>query len=368
MNQLKLQKLQVTNFRNLQSDVVNFSPGINCIFGKNGNGKTNLLEALFYLIHRKSFRKNTGFPQFLSLDGENPEVVINSLFSDIQADEKISFTGKIERNGPQWSLNGKTTKKKLSVETIFINPFDSYSFHQQASERRAWVDHHLAVLNLEYKKNLSKFNQVLRLRNTLLSKRPTGFKDQILALDEQFALYSESIVKFREAFISELNPFCFHSFQEVFSEEHLLKITMKSSFAKQNREQIRDFYAKNIAKDEAIGHTHYGIHRDDFIMLFDEKNAFEFCSLGQQKMAYLSLIFAYIELFRYKFKAYPIVLIDDVSGELDSQRWSKLVEYLNKQNFQVLITTANEGFRDELERLANIQQIMVTGGHFQIVQ
>ncbi len=368
MNSFKIQRLQVTNFRNLRPDIVEFSPGINCIFGSNGNGKTNLLEALFVLTHRKSFRKNTSFPQFLSIDGDNPEVIINSLFQSEETNEKVSYSSKLERNGSIWSMNGKPTKKKVDVETVFINPFDSYSFHNQPAFRRTFIDQHLSIINSEYKRELLKFSQILRQRNALLSMKPKGYVDQIIALDEQFCEKSEYILRQRELFISELNPFCRESFQKVFSQGHELKLSMETNFAKQNKNEIKNFYLKNLQKDGAIGHTHYGVHRDDFVFLFDEKNAFEFCSLGQQKMGYLSLIFAYIELFRYKFKAYPIVLIDDVSGELDSTRWANLVGYLDKQKFQVLITTANEGFRDELDKLATIKQIMVEAGHFQIVQ
>ncbi len=79
---LIISKLQVSNFRNLESNIIDFSPNINCIFGENGNGKTNILEAIFYLIKRKSFRKNASFPQMLGLDGENTEISFQSLFHE----------------------------------------------------------------------------------------------------------------------------------------------------------------------------------------------------------------------------------------------------------------------------------------------
>ena len=72
---MKIQKLQVTNFRNLEPDIISFSPNINCILGENGNGKTNILEALYYISYRKSFRKNTSFPQIISIDCEEPEII-----------------------------------------------------------------------------------------------------------------------------------------------------------------------------------------------------------------------------------------------------------------------------------------------------
>jgi DNA replication and repair protein RecF len=108
--------------------------------------------------------------------------------------------------------------------------------------------------------------------------------------------------------------------------------------------------------------THYGIHRDDYVFHFDGFNSFEYCSLGQQKMSFLSLIFAYIELFRYKYTSYPIVLIDDVSGELDSRRWKNLITYLKDKKFQVMITTANENFRKELESIEESTKFYIENG------
>ncbi|MFN8369980.1 MAG: hypothetical protein U0T83_05085 [Bacteriovoracaceae bacterium] len=105
-----------------------------------------------------------------------------------------------------------------------------------------------------------------------------------------------------------------------------------------------------------------GPHVDDFQINFDGINAFDFCSLGQQKMGFLSLLFAYIELFRYKFNSYPIVLIDDVSGELDEVRWTRLVKYLRSRIFQVFITTANKNFKNELEKIEHVKNFLIKSG------
>ena len=137
---------------------------------------------------------------------------------------------------------------------------------------------------------------------------------------------------------------------------------LDSIFVHWDAQKIFDFYRHQENTDIKAKVTQVGIHRDDFIFSFDGLNAFEFCSLGQQKMAFLSLIFAYIELFRYKFSSYPIVLMDDVSGELDSQRWKNLIEYLETKSFQVLITTANENFGKELELIPDSKKFYIEHG------
>jgi len=357
----KLSKLQVTNFRNLFPDVINFSPGINCILGQNGNGKTNILEAVHVLINRKSFRKNTSFPQFLSIDGEQPEIIFSSVFNS-EEQIPVSYSAKLQNGSSQWYLDGQPAKRKPEFTNIFINPFDSYAFHNTGSFRRQWIDNHISILDKNYKKSLSKYTASLRFRNNLLSKKPAHFREQIKAIDYELAKYSFELTQRRMIFLREIEPYCTETFKDIFSEEHLLKISLDSRVIGHSVEDIYNMLQERLQKDEIIGHTSYGVHKDDYVLLFDGLNSFDYCSLGQQKMSYLSLLFAYIELFRYKFMSFPIVLIDDVSGELDQFRWKRLVEYLELSNFQVLITTANENFKEELEKIEGSHKIIVNDG------
>jgi len=361
MEFLKLQSLQVNNFRNLNDDIVHFNPGINCIFGSNGNGKTNLLEAVYYLCLKKSFRKNTSFQQILSVDSGKNEILISSALLS-ENNLVTSLSGKITSKENSWYVDNKSVKSKPKIPTVFINPFDSYAFHTIPAFRRSWVDQNLSLISKEYKQALSKYNQAIKQRNFLLSNKPQSYKLQIEAIDEQVILYSKIIIDFRKNFINELKYYCKKSFKIIFAENHDLELSLESKFSNATQEDIRHFYKENLEKDIMIGQTQYGVHRDDYVFLFDGFNSFEFCSLGQQKMSYLSLIFAYIELFRYKFNSYPIVLIDDVSGELDSQRWKNLIHYLEAKNFQVMITTANENFKSELEKIDNSKKIYIDKG------
>ena len=89
-------------------------------------------------------------------------------------------------------------------------------------------------------------------------------------------------------------------------------------------------------------------------------NSLEFASIGQQKISYLSLLFAYIDLFRYKFSSYPVVLIDDMSSELDDKRWHMLIKYIRKRDFQVFLTTANSYFKEKLYKIRNVKRFNIT--------
>lgn len=363
MNQIYLKKLQIKNFRNLSSDIVDFSEGINCIFGDNGNGKTNLLESIFFLCNKKSFRKNTSFQQLISVECEQPEILFSSMFKD--SHKQFSYTGKVNNINSEWYIDNKTTKSKINLKTIFINPFDSFSFHSIASFRRNWIDTHLSHLSKDYKKTLSNFNSALRFRNNLLSKKPQNFLAQINANDPTLSEYSFKLIKMRKLFLNELKEYCKMTFKIIFDEEHNLELDLDSKFSSYSQQDILNYYSASIEKDIVIGHTRSGVHRDDYTFLFDGYNSYEYCSLGQQKMSFLSLLFAYIELFRYKFTSYPMVLMDDVSGELDGRRWRNLISYLQAKRFQVLITTANENFKKELEKIEEAQKIFISNGEIE---
>lgn len=360
MESWKLKKLQSQNFRNLGNQVFDFVPGINCIFGNNGNGKTNILEAVFLLTNKKSFRKNTSYPQMINIEGGQPEIILQSAFSNEK--DLLAYSLRMSSEYEERFLNNTPAKSKTPVSSVFINPFDSYAFHTSSTFRRQWMDSHLSLMDAEYRKTLGRFQKSMRFRNSVLAIGGKNAPNQLKAIDEQVAEYSEIITSKRLDFLLGLNQQIPSTFKSVFAEEHQLQMDLESLFSLWDRKKIFDFYRHQESADLKAKVTQVGVHRDDFIFSFDGLNAFEFCSLGQQKMAFLSLIFAYIELFRYKFSSYPIVLIDDVSGELDSRRWENLIRYLETKNFQVLITTANENFGKELERIPNSKKFLIEHG------
>lgn len=365
MTQYFLKKLHLKNFRNLADQTLEFSNQINCIFGNNGNGKTNLLEAVYYLSYKKSFRKKVSFPHLINIECDKPEILLSSLFV-ASNEEPITFSGKILPESSEWYLNNKPSKKKIDVKSIFINPFDSFLFHSTPSFRRDWIDKHLSILDPIYKKALSDFTISLRFRNNLLKKKPTNFKEQIKANDPRLSELSFQLIQLRKQTIMELSEHLSLTFKQIFHEEHQLELELEGKFSNFTLEDIKNFYTNSLEKDILIGHTTSGVHRDDYLFNFDGFNSYDYCSLGQQKMSFLSLLFAYIELFRYKFKTYPIVLIDDVSGELDQRRWQNLISFLKAKNFQVLITTANENFKKELEKIDEARKIFIEDGIVEI--
>lgn len=365
MENFRIHRLQLTNFRNIANSVIEFDSKVNCIFGKNGNGKTNILEAIYYLAFKKSFRKNTGFPQLLDTDSEKPEIYINSTLTD-EYENDTAYSLRLTNEQHQYFHNSKAIKRKLKIPAIFINPFDSFQYHQQSTFRRNLLDQYLGVIDDEYRSLLARYQKCLRQRNALLSTRNPAVRNQVAALDEQYARYIEQITTMRVRYVENINKYISLIYQELFSEEHHLEISIESDFIDKPQTEIHQILQNAMQNDFDRGHSTKGVHRDDFITLFDDFNAFEYCSLGQQKMSFLSLLFAYIDLFRYKKGSYPVVLIDDVSGELDQERWNRLINFIEKRSFQVVITTANEAFREKLESLPDVRKFRVDAGEVRL--
>jgi DNA replication and repair protein RecF len=357
----KIYRLQVKNFRNLKNDVFEFSPGINCILGQNGNGKTNLLEAIYYLFNHHSFRKNSDFSTCLSVDSDEAEFYLSASLTSSD-NELMAYSGRVSLHSQEWFLNNKTQKKKIPFATIFINPFDSHQFFSSSQFRRDTLDYCFAFLEPRYDGILKKFKKYLKMRNFLLSHKPTDFITQIKSIDINLAPLCFDIMQMRLKLIDELNFFIPQIFQQIFSLKHNIALDLSSKWKNLSADEICFELQKGLKLDAHIGHTKYSLHKDDYVLLFDDFDAVDFCSLGQQKMSYLSLLFAYIELFRYKLKTFPLVLLDDLSGELDEARWKLLVQFLNRQEFQVLITSANEKFKEELDRLSKAKNFLIDSG------
>jgi DNA replication and repair protein RecF len=361
VDSLSLSKLQIKNFRNIEDQIISFSKGINCILGDNGNGKTNILEAIYYLAYRKSFRKKNSFPQLLSVDGEKPEILFSSVFNK-NNEEEVFYSGRLNSDESTWFLNGKTTKSKLPIKVVFINPFDSFLFFSQASFRRTWFDQYISLIDPLYKQLLSNYTKALKSRNIILSKRPSLNNIQLDVYETEMNTYGVQITKKRIEFLHSIEEYLSATFKKLFSIEHHLSVELSTKCQLNKDDALSSILKKNREVDVQAGRSTYGIHLDDYTLLFDNFNSIDYCSLGQQKMSYLGLLFAYIELFGYKFGSFPIVLIDDVSGELDRVRWENLVNYLDERNFQVLITTANENFKSQLEKISESKKMVIVEG------
>jgi DNA replication and repair protein RecF len=361
MSDFYLEKFKCENLRNLKDRIVTFSPSLNLIYGENGNGKTNLLEGIYLLTEKKSFRKNTSFPQFINIEGEKSEIYLQALLY-FQSQQTLSL--KIYPDSRETWINNKREKKLPSNwKSLFVNPFDAHQFFQSSQFRRAWLDNSLSLVDENYRKILAKFTKILKQRNALLGyPRTSSNQLQLYALDEIFCTSAVELDVERFQLLGELNKLITPTFKVIFQDNHELKLTLQGQTHQWDIEKLLKALKESEIKDFSTHQTHLGPHRDTPHFLFDGFNAVEYCSLGQQKMSFMALQFAIIELFRYKNRIYPIVLIDDVSGELDYKRWQNLMQYLNQSAYQVILTTANRDFRSEFKKSSQVHLIEMNQG------
>ncbi len=360
-----LEKLIIENFRNIEKEEISFDLAINCIFGNNGNGKTNIIEAIYLLINRKSFRKNSSYPQFLNYDVDGSIFSIQSLFTMDNYKETFSVR-HFSPKEIQYTHNGKIDKSKIKITSIFINPFDAYEFFNTPKKRRDWFDEHLSKIDKNYKQSLKRYNQSVKQKNILLYQKPINFRKQVEALNIELATNIIEITKSRVSFLEDLKKYYSNTFKRIFDIDCELNFILESSAPQKNREQTLEFLNNAIEKESIIGKTQYGVHKDNYLIFFNGLNAIDYCSIGQQKMSYFSLIFAYIEHFRYKCNTFPMILMDDISGELDDTRWDKLISYLDDLKLQVIITTANIKFKEKLLNLKAVNLLNIVNGRVKI--
>jgi DNA replication and repair protein RecF len=356
-----VEKVRLVNFRNLSDQIISFQPSINCIFGDNGNGKTNILEGIYISINKKSFRKKAAFQQILSVDCEKPEIITNITINKDE-DEIDYYSVNWNRESFTCFKNSNEKIRKPNIDCVFVSPFDSFNFHNDSSFRRNIVDSFISKLSKEYKKTLSDYVKTLKQKNHLL--KYSRDEKQLDALDSVLSKKIEVINKYRVIFVNNINKYLESTYREIFSEDVKLRLDISSVFNRLTAAECLIKLKESRKSDIEARYSKIGPNRDEVILRFNGFDSVEFCSLGQQKTAYLSLLFAYINLFGYKTKVFPVVLIDDVSGELDSIRLDLLIKHLFNASYQVVLTTANEDFKNKLKVFGNINLINVKDGYF----
>jgi len=363
MSDTYLENIYLENFRNLDKSKVEFSKKINCISGNNGNGKTNLLEAIYYSIYKKSFRKNTKDDLLYKSDNDQYFILKTDFY---KSGKKYNHSMKIQEDEKKIYVNSQKNKRLEKIKSVPINPYDSHIFYANKKMRRDLIDGFISDYDSVYKKSLANFNKSLRSRNLIIQKYfgpEVEFTRQIKVYDEIIAENAEVLIKKRYEFIEELNPILKQTFNEIFREPIDLKIQYESKFGKDvNKAEIYNFYQSEISKDRMVKGTRRGIHLDDVNILLNNKYCHEYGSIGQQKVSFLSLLFSYVGYLQTHEKITPILLIDDISGELDSLCLDNLLKYLERKQVQVFITTANEEFAKRLNNILGSKHYVIDQG------
>lgn len=338
------------NFRNFDNLNIEFSPKTNIIIGNNAEGKTNILEAIYYSAKGKSFRsiKEVDLIKF----GKNNSYIRTDIESN-GINEKIELKLSQDRK-KQIRINEDLIDTMKELRTFFdiviFTPDDLKIVKESKSLRRNFIDEIITGLIPSYNNLIIKYNNILNQRNYLLKygKNQKFYKEQIIAVTNQLVAEGTTIIKMRYKYINILNKLGKKIHNEITGNLEELSLEYNSEYFKNGNENIQktlfDMTMKNIDKDMEIGFTTVGCHRDDVEININNKNSRVFASQGQQRTIILSLKLAQIKLYKDLKELKPVILLDDVFSELDINRIKYLLDAIS--DYQSIITTTNFDFGD----------------------
>ena len=339
-----INSLKLKNFRNYEDLNIKFNEKLNIIIGNNAQGKTNILEAIYYLSITKSN---------FSINDKNC-INKNKLFSkiignikDINGNKQLQIL--INDNGKKLEINNKEIKRHSeyigNLKVIIFNPDDVRLIKETPSNRRRFINIEISQLYEKYINILNEYNLVLKQRNEYLKIIKSGKFDEVYfdILNDKLIDLSYEIYKYRIDFINHLNKYISDTFKDISDYEGLsikylpnVDINDFSKIKKIMAEKLKS----NFEREVFMGNTLIGPHRDDFSFKLDDNDLLIYGSQGQIKMAILALKLAEINVFKDICGEYPVLLLDDLFSELDVEKRNKVINFLNR-DIQTIITTTD---------------------------
>ncbi|CAM1348462.1 MULTISPECIES: DNA replication/repair protein RecF [Tenacibaculum] len=342
-----LQKISLVNFKNIEVQTFNFQKKINCFVGNNGIGKTNVLDAIYYLSFAKSYFNSVAGQNirhgedFFMIEGD---YLLNERVEKIICSLKRGQKKVLKRNGKAYD---KFSEHIGQLPLVIISPADRDLITEGSDTRRKFIDGVISQQDKEYLHNLISYNKVLVQRNALLKYFAANRTFDALNLkvyDEQLIQYGSVIHKKRKLFLEEFVP--------IFNAKHLIisganeKVDLfyKSQL---NDTSFEDLLAQSLEKDRMIQYTTVGIHKDDLSFVIEEYPIKKFGSQGQQKSYLIALKLAQFEFIKQQANVVPILLLDDIFDKLDENRVGQIVDLVNDDEFGQIFITDTHADRTE---------------------
>lgn len=344
-----LKHLTLSNFKNYEVADIELATSINCFTGSNGAGKTNLLEAIYYLSFCKScFNINDQHnirigESFFMIDGN---FAINS-------DSERIVCGVQEGRKKKFSRNKKEYKRLSDhigfIPVVLSTPSDTQLVYSGSDERRRFINTLISTHDRLYLQHLMDYNNALEQRNRLLkifSKTATWDESALEIWDESLSKYGQMIFESRKTLVETLVPIFQKYYSFISGNQEIVGLEYKSDLLSGN---ALDLLTGSRSADRAAQHTTVGVHRDDLGFMIGERNIKKTASQGQQKTYLVSLKLAQFELIKETMKKKPLLLLDDVFDKLDADRVERIISLVADDNFgQIFITDANKIRIDKL--------------------
>ncbi len=339
-----LKNIQLSNFKSYEEAEFSFNGNVNAIVGKNGSGKTNLLDAIYYLSFCKSY---FSAQDIFSVRFDTDYFAIHGTFCQRESDNSahISCTYK---NGHKSMRANKKEYPRLSAHigqypVVMVSPYDSEIIHGGSEVRRKFFDAVISQFDAEYLQELISYRKLLQQRNALLKKMldERHFEETLLSiLDEQMSPLGQQIFERRKTFITEIQPIFQKHYEQLTKDAENVEILYQSGLMDHTFEAG---IQENWTTDAKTGFSNFGPHKDDFLFLLNGQPVKRFGSQGQQKSFSLAMRLAQFDYCFGQKRIKPILLLDDIFDKLDRNRISELLNMVGNDHFgQVFITDTDE--------------------------
>jgi len=342
-----LKKISLFNYKNFSEVNYEFDAKINCFVGKNGVGKTNILDAIYHLANGKSYFN----PLAVQNIKHNEEFfVIEGEFEKANRNEQILCSLK---KGQKKILkrNGKTYEKFSDhigfIPLVIISPSDSDLIVEGSETRRRFIDNVISQLDSSYLQQLIQYQKIISQRNALLKYFALNhvFENDTLSIyNDQLNQLGQSIFEKRKEFLNDFIPIFNQHHQEITSSNETVQLVYESHLFEKDTKTLLE---ENLAKDRALQYTSVGVHKDDLSFQIDHFPIKKFGSQGQQKSFLIALKLAQFEFVKKQSGEKPILLFDDIFDKLDESRVSKIVAMVNDEQFGQLFISDTHQERTE---------------------
>ena len=333
-----LKSLRLTNFKNHSNAVFSFENGINCIVGQNGKGKTNLLDAIYYLSFSKS---GLGSIDRQSIRHGQNAFTLFGIYDALQIGLQFE-TGKAKSVKIDGALLEKLSGLVGKIPLIMVLPDDTGMIREGSEERRKFFDGALSQLDQAYLHELILYNKVLKQRNAYLKQVDNRTLDMVLirSYDDQLVPLAFSISQKRSELVEAFLPDLEKNYADLHEGKEVPSLRFKTHIDKDFGQKFQE----SLHKDVVMQRTLMGSHRDDFEFLLDEVLIRRFGSQGQQKTFIISLKLALYDFLKKNLKIKPILLLDDIFDKLDDSRIKRLISLItDTERFgQIFITDARQ--------------------------
>ncbi len=337
---MELTNLKLSNFRSYDKLNLSFSNKYNIIYGNNGSGKTNLVEAIYLLALSKSFRVN--LDKLLIKKGEKELSVEGKIKTKVKTKYKITVSNDTKIVEIDNNKVNKMSDYVSNINVVLYNPDDIFLIKDAPSERRKLLNIEISKMYKEYLILLNDYNKVLKIRNSYLKemyrKNITSF-EYLDILTEKMIDIGLKIENFRNDFVEDINKYITGIYQEIFGYGNLT-VKYVSNYKNKNHYEILKIYQNTYQKELENGKTLMGIHHDDIIFYLDKNKLKEWGSVGQLKNSIISFKLAELRLVKERKNDCPILILDDLFSELDDIKIKNILKILDN-DIQIFITTTN---------------------------